>query len=329
MAMHENTKYSYRNLRIYDVNNNLNTKVLFNNNSLQIYCSKYVYVNIGEKNVQTWCWKHNHVTNETNTFLKTTTCTNHRERRTTINEPGIANKLNIVESRIAPGKIVEFEAYNNLKLLLKEEVTNRLKHYFYDKNNSIQKLNLNYVANTLYNTNNCITAQLIQTTDPNKPAAIVSSNAIENINLSNSTNYELRNILIDIDRNFQQSPGLQSDIFNVGLDSHHQTHNNLLSCISSVYALVQNIEHNIKSNDQLTSNIEDNELTVTTNTIMNATNVEHIMVNTVKNLIKDCICYSDCVSFSYCQCYGYCGCNYSDERLKNSILYISDIKKEF
>ncbi len=36
---------------------------------------------------------------------------------------------------------------------------------------------------------------------------------------------------------------------------------------------------------------------------------------------KNCICNTDCSCNSICACYGNCGCNYSDERLKENIIF--------
>lgn len=341
MAEYTNTKYSYRNFKIEDLNNNLNTKVLFKNDSLHIYCSNYSYHSLTDENFHIECHEHNHETLETNAYLQTDTCLYHREFRSKINDIEIVNKLNQSKNKIKANQIIEFEAYNNLKTMLKNEVQQRLRHYFYsnEKSNShqITQLKLNFLNDSLLTSNNYISATLIESNyiHPNGKAYaayVENGSAIESSNLANENNKNLRSILNDINNDYNPHTGLQSKAFSVGETAKKSTHNNLLSCISSVYNLVQNIEHNININNasQLTTeiNTEINNLDANKNSLMNS-NVENIMINTLENIIKDCICYSDCVSFSYCQCYGYCGCNYSDERLKNSILYISDIKKEF
>jgi len=37
---------------------------------------------------------------------------------------------------------------------------------------------------------------------------------------------------------------------------------------------------------------------------------------------QNCVCNSDCSCNAVCACHGDCGCNYSDRRLKDSIVYI-------
>lgn len=54
--------------------------------------------------------------------------------------------------------------------------------------------------------------------------------------------------------------------------------------------------------------------------------------NDLNDSYVDCICYSDCTAYglwyyNLCTCNINCGCNYSDERLKTSIIYISSTQQ--